>query len=107
VEACIAVVWDQAEAAARRVIETIPDGEYERKASSTMTGAISASACACTAKVIVSGSTMTVDFSGMNPQVPSPLNSGRSGGLAAARIAFKSLTSPDVDVNEAASVHST
>ena len=29
VEDCIAVVWDQAEAAARRVVETIPDGEYE------------------------------------------------------------------------------
>jgi N-methylhydantoinase B len=29
VENCMEVVWDQAEAAARRVIETIPDGEYE------------------------------------------------------------------------------
>jgi N-methylhydantoinase B len=36
----------------------------------------------------------------MNPQVPSPLNSGRSGGIAAARVAFKALTSPDLDVNE-------
>src|SRR4029077_847188 len=29
VEACIAKVWDQAEAAARAVIEKIPDGSYE------------------------------------------------------------------------------
>jgi len=29
VEDCVAVVWDQAEAAARRVVEAIPDGEYE------------------------------------------------------------------------------
>jgi N-methylhydantoinase B len=36
----------------------------------------------------------------MNKQVPSPLNSGRSGGIAAARVAFKALTSPDLDVNE-------
>ena len=43
---------------------------------------------------------MTVDFTEMNPQVPSPLNSGRSGGIAAARVAFKALTSPDLDVNE-------
>jgi N-methylhydantoinase B len=43
---------------------------------------------------------MRVDFSEMNPQVPSPLNSGRSGGIAAARVAFKALTSPDLDVNE-------
>jgi N-methylhydantoinase B len=43
---------------------------------------------------------MTVDFSEMHPQVPSPLNSGRSGGIAAARVAFKALTSPELDVNE-------
>src|SRR5437763_1223886 len=36
----------------------------------------------------------------MHPQVPSPLNSGRSGGIAAARVAFKALTSPELDVNE-------
>ena len=29
VEACIAKVWDQAELAARRVVESIPDGNYE------------------------------------------------------------------------------
>ena len=28
------------------------------------------------------------------------LNSGRSGGIAGARVAFKALTSPDLDVNE-------
>ena len=43
---------------------------------------------------------MTVDFSEMNPQVPGPLNSGRGGGIAGARVAFKALTSPDLDVNE-------
>ena len=43
---------------------------------------------------------MTVDFSEMNPQTPGPINSGRSGGIAAARVAFKALTSPDLDVNE-------
>ena len=36
----------------------------------------------------------------MNPQVPGPLNSGRGGGIAGARVAFKALTSPDLDVNE-------
>jgi N-methylhydantoinase B len=36
----------------------------------------------------------------MNPQTPGPLNSGLSGGIAAARVAFKALTSPDLDVNE-------
>ncbi len=32
---------------------------------------------------------MTVDFSEMEPQVHGPINSGRSGGIAAARVAFK------------------
>ncbi|MGH8515162.1 MAG: hydantoinase B/oxoprolinase family protein, partial [Gammaproteobacteria bacterium] len=45
-------------------------------------------------------SQMTVDFTDMHPQVPSPLNSGRSGGIAAARVAFKALTSPRREVNE-------
>ena len=100
VEACMAVVWDQAEAAARRVIETMPDGEYEAESFLDNDGRNFGKRLRVHAKVIVKGSTMTVDFSGMNPQVPSPLNSGTSGGMAAARIAFKSLTSPDVDVNE-------
>src|SRR4026208_565024 len=51
-------------------------------------------------KVRVQDSQMTVDFSEMHPQVPGPLNSGRGGGIAGARVAFKALTSPDLDANE-------
>ena len=36
----------------------------------------------------------------MNDQVPGPTNSGYSGGLAAARVAFKCLTQPQAPVNE-------
>ncbi|HEX3484156.1 MAG TPA: hydantoinase B/oxoprolinase family protein [Micropepsaceae bacterium] len=100
VEACIQVVWDQAEAAARRVIETIPDGEYEAESFLDNDGRNLAVRLRVKVKVIVKGSTITVDYSQMNKQVASPLNSGRSGGLAAARVAFKALTSPDLDVNE-------
>src|SRR5215470_4291423 len=100
VEACIAVVWDQAEAAAKRVVETIPDGEYEAESFLDNDGRNLDVPLKVKVKVIVKGATMTVDFSQMNKQVASPLNSGRSGGLAAARVAFKSLTSPDMDVNE-------
>ncbi len=100
VEAAMSVVWDQAEAAARRVVESIPDGEYEAESFLDNDGRNLDVRLKIKAKVIVQGSQMTVDFSQMNKQVPSPLNSGRSGGLAAARIAFKALTSPDLDVNE-------
>ncbi len=43
---------------------------------------------------------MIIDFSEMNDQVPGPTNSGYSGGLAAARIAYKCLTQPHAPVNE-------
>jgi N-methylhydantoinase B len=100
VENAIAVVWDQAEAAARRVVETIPDGTYEAESFLDNDGRNLAVRLRVKVKVIVRGSDVTVDFSEMNPQVASPLNSGRSGGIAAARVAFKALTSPDLDVNE-------
>src|SRR3954453_4879529 len=100
VEACIAKVWDQAELAARRVVESIPDGTYEAESFLDNDGRNLGKPLRVKVKVLVRGSTMTVDFSDMNPQVPSPLNSGRSGGIAAARVAFKAITSPDLDVNE-------
>ena len=100
VEACIAKVWDQAEAAARAVVEKIPDGDYEAESFLDNDGRTLDKPLRVKVKVQVRGSQMTVDFSEMNPQVPGPLNSGRSGGIAGARVAFKALTSPDLDVNE-------
>jgi N-methylhydantoinase B len=100
VEACIAKVWDQAESAARRVVETIPDGTYEAESFLDNDGRNLGKPLCVKVKVVVRGSTMTVDFTDMHPQVPSPLNSGRSGGIAAARVAFKAITSPELDVNE-------
>jgi N-methylhydantoinase B len=100
VEACIAKVWDQAEMAARRVVESIPDGSYEAESFLDNDGRNLGKPLRVKVAVHVRGSQMTVDFTEMNPQVPSPLNSGRSGGIAAARVAYKALTSPDLDVNE-------
>jgi N-methylhydantoinase B len=100
VEACIAKVWDQAELAARRVVEAIPDGTYEAESFLDNDGRTLSKPLRVKVSVQVRGSQMTVDFTDMHPQVPSPLNSGRSGGIAAARVAFKALTSPELDVNE-------
>jgi N-methylhydantoinase B len=100
VEQSVAVVWDQAEAAARRVVETIPNGEYEAESFLDNDGRNLAERLRIKVKVVVSGSRMVVDFTEMQKQVTSPLNSGRSGGIAAARVAFKALTSPALDVNE-------
>jgi len=100
VEACIARIWDQAELAARHVVESIPDGTYEAESFLDNDGRNLDVPIRIRAKVHVRGSQMTIDYGEMHKQVPSPMNSGRSGGIAAARVAFKALTSPDLDVNE-------
>src|SRR5262249_56904568 len=100
VEACIARIWDQAELAARHVVESIPDGTYEAESFLDNDGRNLDVPIRVRAKVHVRGSQMTIDYGEMHKQVPSPMNSGRSGGIAAARVAFKALTSPDLDVNE-------
>lgn len=100
VDACIDRIWAQTEAAARRVVERIPDGTYSAESHLDNDGRALDVPLRIKVSVIVEGSEMTVDFSEMNPQVDGPLNSGRSGGIAAARVAFKALTSPDLDVNE-------
>lgn len=100
VETCIARIWDQADIAVRAVIEKIPDGVYVAESALDNDGRNLDTPIRIKTTVTIKGSTMTVDYSEMNPQTPSPLNSGKSGGVAAARVAFKAITSPDLDVNE-------
>lgn len=93
-------IWDQAEKAARLVVENIPDGVYEAESFLDNDGRALDVPIRIKVKVTIAGSQMTVDYSQMHPQVNSPMNCGRSGGIAAARVAFKALTSPELDVNE-------
>ncbi len=100
VEACIARIWDQADIAVRKVVEQIPDGVYTAESILDNDGRDLDTPLKVKVTVRVKGSVMSIDFSEMNPQTNSPINSGRSGGVAGARVAFKGLTSPDLDVNE-------
>jgi N-methylhydantoinase B len=100
VEACIAETWNLAEAEARAVVAAIPDGRYTAESRLDNDGRRLDTPLRIRVSVEVQGSDLTVDFSEVNEQVPSPLNSGYSGGLAAARIAFKCLTMPNAPVNE-------
>jgi len=100
VQACIAEQWDQAEREARAVVAAIPDGRYSAESWLDNDGRRIDTRLRVKVTVIVDGPKMTIDYSEMNEQVPSPLNSGYSGGLAAARVAFKALTMPDAPVNE-------
>jgi N-methylhydantoinase B len=100
VTASVDTVWDQAEQAARLVVAKIPDGVYEAESFLDNDGRNLDVPIRIKVKVTIDGSNMGIDYSGMHPQVASPMNCGRSGGIAAARVAFKALTSPELDVNE-------
>lgn len=100
VEACIDRIWEQADQAVRNVVRTIPDGTYTAESALDNDGRNLDKPIRIKVTVTVDGENFQVDFSQMNPQTAGPLNSGVSGGIAAARVAFKALTSPDLDVNE-------
>ena len=99
ITACTEKIWEQSEAEAREVVMGMPDGEYLAEGCLDNDGVVMDKPLVIKVKVIIHGGDMTIDYTGTNPQVRSPLNSG-SGGLAAARIAFKCLTLPNAPVNE-------
>jgi len=100
VEACIRTVWDATEQEARAFVARIPDGVYEAESFLDNDGRTLDVKLRIKVKVTIAGERMIFDFSQMNDQVPGPTNSGYSGGLAAARVAFKCLTQPHAPVNE-------
>ncbi len=51
-------------------------------------------------KVTINSDKIICDFTGTHPQVPGPVNSGRSGLHSAVRSIVKALTSPSIPVNE-------
>src|SRR5215467_8373697 len=94
------MIWDNTEREARAFIAKVPDGVYEAESFLDNDGRTLDVKLRIKVRVVIDGSRMVVDFSGMNDQVPGPTNSGYSGGLAAARVAFKCLTLPHAPVNE-------
>ncbi len=90
-EAAVAIVWDQSERAVRAVVERIPDGTYTAESFLDNDGRNLDKPLRVKVTVKVEGSRFTVDFSEMNPQVPSPPNSRPVAAIAAARVAFKAL----------------
>lgn len=97
---CIHASWDQAEQEARAAVARIPDGRYSAETWLDNDGRNPDVPLRVKVTVEVAGSDLTIDYSEMHPQVQSPLNSGWSGGLSAARVAFKCLTMPNAPVNE-------
>ena len=95
--ACIQRIYDDSEARCRQIVATMPDGEYT--ASSTYGRDVPGKAQRLDihARVVISGSDMTVDLSGCSGDNASTFNSRT---YAAAYIAYKAVTLPLEPVNE-------
>lgn len=102
IEAAIERIWDQSEQRARQVIAAIPDGTYRATSFLDNDGITLHRTLPVVVAVTIEGSDMTVDLTGTSPQVPGPMNCGVSGAAAAARVAFKCLTSPKTTADEGA-----
>jgi N-methylhydantoinase B len=84
----------------RAAVRAIPDGAYEAESFLDNDGRDFSKTVPIKVKVEVRGDELTIDYSEISPQVAGFINCGSSGGMAAARVAFKALTSPQREVNE-------
>jgi N-methylhydantoinase B len=94
------VIWQQTDALVRAAVRSIPDGSYEASSFLDNDGRDFTKTVPIKVKVEVRGDELTIDYSEMSNQVAGFINCGASGGMAAARVAFKALTSPAREVNE-------
>lgn len=97
---CIEEMWNQSEKLARLAVAAIPDGEYQAESFLDNDGQDLEKPVEVKVTVRVRGDNMSVDFSEVADQVKGPINCGVSGGIAAARVAFKALTLPSHPVDE-------
>jgi N-methylhydantoinase B len=102
VRACVREIWDQSEQLTRQAVARIPDGVYE--AESFLDGHMlnPPRSIPIKVRVEIQGEELTVDYTDFTEQLECSLNSGESGGVAAARVAFKAITLPHLPVNEGA-----
>jgi len=97
----IATMWRQSEAAARAAVRSIPDGVYRTSSYLDNDGIDLERHIECPVTVRIEGDRFIVDLSEISDEVRGPFNSGREGGgVTAARIAFKYLTTPNEHTNE-------
>jgi len=75
-------------------VAEIPDGVYEAESFMDDDGVHVGKNIPIKVRVAVRGDEMTVDLSGVSPQVAGPYNSGATAGRSASEVAFKFLTTP-------------
>ena len=90
----VRLIFDQSEKLARAAVEKIPDGVYEAESFMDDDGVNLGKHVPIKVRVEVQGDEMTVDLSGVSPQVAGPYNSGSTAGRSASEVAFKFLTTP-------------
>jgi N-methylhydantoinase B len=96
----VQIIWDQTDKLVRESVRAIPDGTYEASSFLDNDGRDFSRTVPIKIKIEVHGDELTIDYSEVSDQVPGFINCGSSGGMAAARVAFKALTSPGCEVNE-------
>ena len=96
----VGVIWEQTDKVVRESVRAIPDGVYEASSFLDDDGKDFTKTLPIKVRVTVRDDELTIDFSDVCDQVPGFINCGSSGGMAAARVAFKALTAPQREVNE-------
>jgi N-methylhydantoinase B len=96
----IDIILDQAEAAARAHIRSLPDGVYDYETWLDNDGD-GDTPVPIKVRVVIEDDEITVDYTGMAEQAKGSINSGyHGGGLTTARVAFRYLVAPDEPANE-------
>jgi N-methylhydantoinase B len=90
-------IFAEAEKKCRNVVSTIPNGVYEAESFLDNDGVLKTERVRIHARVTVHEGEMTIDLSGCSPERKAGVNSRT---LAAARVAYKALTSPLEPSNE-------
>ena len=90
-------LFDDSEARCRRIVETIPDGEYLAESFLDNDFVELDRPLEIKVRVVVAGSDLTIDLTGCSPERKGGVNART---LAGAYIAYKALTTPDEPVNE-------
>ncbi len=90
----IGLVFEQSEKLARAAVRQIPDGVYEAESFMDDDGVNVGKPIPIKVRVEVAGENMTIDLSGVSPQVAGFYNSGITAGRSAAEVVFKCITTP-------------
>lgn len=93
------VIFAQTDELERRRIAAIPDGEYTAEGYLDNDGVNLDTPLRVGVRVVVDGERMLIDLTDSADQARGPVNCGRSQAVAAARVGYKLLVSPEVSLN--------